>query len=170
MSFESAMLAMIDEAKALGATPDAVVAQVRFNWDAKAVPAPHPQLDAWGRYKLSNGRLILSPVPLIENWAGLTEQQIENIRTNCCVDALGRWKWTDEDGEHVRPAAFSGFYTSESPPRELVVAGMFQAERYDQEKQPDGTDRMVSHGLFKERTYKTRFTSLADAEAYAWPA
>lgn len=168
MSFESAMLAMIDEAKALGATPDAVVAQVRFNWDAKAVPAPHPQLDAWGRYKLSNGRMILSPVPLIENWAGLTEQQVENIRTNCCVDALGRWKWTDDEGEHVRPAAFSGFYTNESPPRELVVAGMLQAERYDQEAQPDGTERMVYKGLFAERTYKTRFTSLADAEAYTW--
>lgn len=163
------MLALIEEAKKLGGTPESVAAQIQFNWNAKEAPKPHPQLDAWGRYKLSNGRLIISPVPLIENWAGLTEQQVENIRTNCCVDALGRWKWTDDEGEHVRPAAFSGFYTSESPPRELVVAGMFQAERYDQEVQPDGTDRMVYKGLFAERTYKTRFTSLAAAEAYAWP-
>lgn len=169
MSFDSLMLALIDEAKKLGGTPDTVAAQIRFNWDAKEEPKPHPNLDAWGRIKLSNGLLIFTPVPLIENWQGLTEQQVENIRANCCVDALGRWKWTDELGEHVRPAAFSGFYTSESPPRELVVAGMFQAERFDQEKQPDGTDRMVPHGLFKERTYKTRFTSLSDAEAYAWP-
>lgn len=168
MSFDSLMLALIDEAKALGGTPDTVAAQIRFNWDAKEAPKPHPQLDAWGRYTLSNGLKIFTPVPLIENWQGLTEQQVENIRTNCCVDALGRWKWTDELGEHVRPEAFSGFYTSESPPRELVVAGMFQAERFDQEKQPDGTDRMVPHGLFKERTYKTRFTSLAAAEAYSW--
>lgn len=166
--FMAALAALVSQAKELGATPESLMEQIRASWGDSIKPPSHPILDAWGRIKLKSGRLIFCPVPLIEKWEGLTRQQVENIRGNCAVDALGRWKWTDEHGVHYVPAAFSGFYSSASPPEEFIVSG-WQAQRWDGEAQPDGTTRMVYKGLFAERTYKTHFISLDEAEAHAWP-
>lgn len=170
VSFMVALTALAAQAKELGGTPEWLSEQIGAIWDAdKPKPPPHPLLDAWGRITLKNGRLIFCPIPLIEKWEGLTFQQIENIRGSCAVDALGRWKWTDDDGTlHYVASGFSGFYSSESPPTEFLVSA-FWPDRWDAETLPDGTIGMVRKGLFKERTYKTHFTSLEDAEAYPWP-
>lgn len=169
MSFVSMMQALIAEAKKLGGTPETVADQIRFNWgDLPPPPVGTKGCDEWGRVRLSNGRYIDAPFPLSEKW-DLTEQQIANIRANCCCDALGRWEWTDGDGVlHIEPAAFSGFYSSSQPPEEFKVS-MFQATKYEQYTKPDNTTGFNNLGHFKEPTYRTRFTSLEEAEAHEWP-
>lgn len=152
---------VINESKLLGGTPEQVAELLKARWQKP----PHSTLDQWGRIKLPNGRLIYAPYPLSERWDGLTEQQIACIRAACCVDALGRWKY-EKDGKTVYvPAAFSGFIDGYG--HDFTVS-MFPAMRYEYVKQDDGTQQLKYFGYFDEHTYRTRFSSQAEAESFIW--
>lgn len=152
---------LIAQARKEGATsPQDVFDHIEARWNMDPTQS-HPLLDQWGRMAVK-GRMVFAPFPISEKWEGLTELQINNIRANCAVDALGRWKYAGADGNvKYVPSAFSGFAKD-------GLISMYPAIRYDAIRNADGTTGYKPMGYFPEMTLKTRFGSYADLNDYTF--
>lgn len=166
MTLQEALAAVIAAALAEGVPQDQVFANLIAAWSTTPPVDVKPPMDEYGRLKIA-GRFMYAPFPISEGWE-LTETQRVNIRMNCGVDALGRWKYV-KDGKVVYvPSAFSGF-SLDSP------ISYLDATHYKTATADDGTVKWVPAGengsaYFPkgERTIKTRFSSFKAAKEFKY--
>lgn len=166
MTLQESISALIAIAIAEGASQEEVFANLIASWGVSPPVDTKPPMDEFGRLKIAD-RYMYAPFPITEGWE-LTETQRVNIRLNCAVDALGRWKY-EKDGKTVYvAAAFSGF-SLESP------ISYLDATHYKIVKADDGSDKWVAAGengsaYFPkgERTLRTRFESAKAAQDFKY--
>lgn len=146
MSINAQIIALISAAQAANLSVDDITDEIRVRWEAGG--PVQLKLDEWGRHNIAGSKyLFLSPLPILLG-ISLTPKQLQNIQSNCGVDASG----------NEVPAAFLGF-TDETPANQAVA--YLAARRYEPSLRPG-----ESPPVFQPRTFRSRFRTVDEAVAY----
>lgn len=146
MSINAQIIALIAAAQAAKLSVEDVTDEIRVRWE----PGGGEQLkiDDYGRHHIAGSKhLFLSPLPILLG-AQLSAKQLQNIQSNCGVDA---------NGTEVA-AAFLGF-TDETSGNQQVA--YLAARRYETSLKPG-----ESPPVFTPRTFRSRFRTVDEAVAY----